>query len=181
MGHHHSSRMPAHTKLDRLRSGRSNQPLKPSGAHAATYTTRQIDPIQVHIHCQTTSHACRDIHDMTDQPPTSPLAPPNHRIRMPEHTQSGKSCAKRPDDAPDHSPTDQPHCACGRIHHRSDLQAADYTLQANNLSDCPTPPSTQPANTDGQPTRHTQTSYPTVIVTLLLRIFGWSFIDSCAV
>lgn len=27
----------------------------------------------------------------------------------------------------------------------------------------------------------TRTAYPTVIVTLLLTIFGWSFIDSCAV
>ena len=152
MGHHHSSRIPAHTKLDRLRSGRPNQPRKPSGAHAATYTTRQINPIQVHIHCQTTSHACRDIHNMTDQLPTSPLAPPNHRTHMPEHTQSGKSCAKRPDDAPDHSPD---RSASLRI--RDTAHAGAYIIdlirkppitrpQANNLSDCPTPPSTQPAN-----------------------------------
>ena len=31
------------------------------------------------------------------------------------------------------------------------------------------------------PTPLTGTAYPTVIVTLLLTIFGWSFIDSCAV
>lgn len=157
MGHHHSSRMPAHTKLDRLRSGRPNQPRKPSGAHAATYRTRQISLQQAHSRRQITGHACRNIHNPANRAPSAPTT----RLATPRPISLTAHAGTYIIDLIRKPPITRP--------------------QANNLSDCPTPPSTQPANTAGQPTRHTQTSYPTVIVTLLLTILGWSFIDSCAV
>ena len=75
---------------------------------------------------QITGRACHDMRNTTDQPQTSQITPPNHRSRMPRHTQPGKSCINCSPQLPHCTrPTNRTahtsHLVCRRIHHRSEV------------------------------------------------------------
>lgn len=95
-------------------------------AHTRTCDTRQIAAQPTEPTPQITGRACHDIHNTTDQPQTSPITPPNHRSRMPRHTQPGKSCINCSPQLPHCTrPTNRTahtsHLVCRRIHHRSEV------------------------------------------------------------